>query len=352
MLEKYSGRESSEIKEQNMFSIETRLKTVPHALQAMLIANASVLVLCAATVIPLPAQIFTTLHSFDSKDGAIPYGAQVQALSGGFYGTTSEGGILFGVNGGHGTIFRIVPNGTLTTLYEFCNAGCWDGSEPLAGLVQATNGDFYGTTEYGGGPDFSLGTVFSITSGGTLTTLHSFSGYPTDGKAPNAVLVQASNGDFYGTTPLGGANGGGTVFTTTPSGTLTILHSFCAAGYSCTDGVSPQAGLVQAGNGDLYGTTEYGGTNSCVGSPSGGCGTIYKITPSGTLTTVHEFCSKSGCSDGSLPVAGLQMIVFRRLRFVDAQPEPTMRKSRAASALVKAASLEAYEATVNSGERS
>jgi uncharacterized repeat protein (TIGR03803 family) len=126
----------------------------------------------------------------------------------------------------------------------------------------------------------------------TFTTLHSFD--VTDGVNPGG-LVQATNGDLYGTTVGGGAYGNGTVFRITPSGTLTTLYSFCAQS-GCTDGANPVAGLVQATNGDFYGTTIGGGANnnSCTYNTEGGCGTVFKITPSGTLTTLYSFCSKAG----------------------------------------------------------
>src|ERR1039458_9715515 len=115
----------------------------------------------------------------------------------------------------------------------------------------------------------------------TFTTLHSFDG--TDGGQPTAGLVQASNGDFYGTTLNGGAGGNGTVFKITPSATLTTLYSFCSQP-NCTDRAQPYAGLVQATDGYLYGTTEGSGAN--------GVGTVFKMTPSGTLTTLYSFCSQ------------------------------------------------------------
>src|ERR1035438_10445394 len=109
---------------------------------------------------------------------------------------------------------------TLTTIHRFCSqSGCPDGDAPYAGLVQATNGGLYGTT-YGGGTN-SAGTIFKITPGGTLTTLHSFN--LTEGEGPGAGLVQAADGDFYGTTLDGGTNSGGTVFRITPGGTLTTV---------------------------------------------------------------------------------------------------------------------------------
>jgi uncharacterized repeat protein (TIGR03803 family) len=123
-------------------------------------------------------------------------------------------------------------------------------------LVQATNGKFYGTT-YGGGANGD-GTIFSITTGGTLTTLHSFDA--TDGSHPEAGLVQAANGKFYGTTYSGGANGDGTIFSITAGGTLATLYGFCAQ-TDCTDGAIPEAGLVHGTNGKFYGTTAFGGTS-------------------------------------------------------------------------------------------
>src|ERR1039457_3341095 len=178
----------------------------------------AVLVLCATTAIALPAQTLTTLFSFDGTHGQQPAGTLVQATNGDLYGTTYAGG----ANNGGGTVFKITPGGTLTTLYSFCSqTNCTDGAYPSAGLVQAANGDLYGTTSGGwaGGAN-SDGTVFKITPGGTLTTLYNFCSQTNcaDGVGPEAGLVQAANGNLYGTT-YGGANSYGTVFKITPSGT-------------------------------------------------------------------------------------------------------------------------------------
>ena len=262
----------------------------------------AVLVLCATTAVALPAQTFTTLFSFDNTHGATPEGSLVQATNGYLYGTTFGGGTF-----NYGTVFKITPSGTLTTLYGFAGYPT-DGAYPVAGLVQATNGDFYGTTWQGGpnagGNGDGAGTIFKITPSGTLTTLYSFCSQSgcTDGEFPGAGLVQATNGALYGTTGLGGANGeGGTVFRITR--TLTTLYSFCSQS-GCTDGNGPEwAGLVQATNGDLYGTTAAGGANG--GTYGSGAGTVFKITPSGTLATLYSFCSQSGCTDGEWPNAGL-----------------------------------------------
>jgi uncharacterized repeat protein (TIGR03803 family) len=256
--------------------------------------------MCGAVAIALPAQTFTPLASFDAADGAEPVSGLIQATNGDFYGTTPEGG-----DGNHGAIFKITPTGTLTALYEFCSLGypCTDGAFPYAGLIQAANGDFYGTTEEGGANNYA-GTVFKITPSGKLTTIYSFCSQAgcTDGQYPKAGLVQAADGDFYGTTYEGGTGGSGTVFKITPSGVLTTLYTFCPTEENCTDGQGPN-GLIQATNGEFYGTTESGGASCCVG------GTVFRITPSGTLTTVYTFCSVSSglysCADGETPTAGL-----------------------------------------------
>ncbi len=245
-----------------------------------------------------PGGILTTLYNFEdgAADGANPYAGLIQARNGDFYGTTESGGINTGF-GGFGTVFKINSAGALTTLYSFCaQAGCTDGSSPYAGLAQIADGNFFGTTASGGAN--SHGTVYEITPSGALTTLYSFCAETgcADGANPYAGLVQATNGNLYGTTQYGGANNGGTVFEITPGGAFTTLHSFCAQP-ACADGSYPYAGLVQATDGNLYGTTQYGGAD--------GWGTIFRITPSGKLTRLYSFCSQSDCVDGLQPYGGL-----------------------------------------------
>jgi uncharacterized repeat protein (TIGR03803 family) len=248
-----------------------------------------VFLLWATAAVALPAQTtvaptgtFTTLHSFNSTNGANPYAGLVQGTNGKFYGTTRQGGA-----NGYGTVFSITTGGILTTLHSFNGT---DGSNPYAGLVQGTNGKFYGTTEYGGAN--GLGTVFSITTGGTLTTLHSFDGTVTDGANPYAGLIQGTNGKFYGTTAYGGTGNAGTFFSITASGELTTLHNF-----GDEDGAYPEGDLIQATDGKFYGTTSVGGAH-----PGG---TVFKITPGGKLTTLYSFCRHSGCPDGATPYAGV-----------------------------------------------
>jgi uncharacterized repeat protein (TIGR03803 family) len=250
---------------------------------------------CIATVIASPAQTFTTLLDFNSN-GIFPlFESLIQGTDGNFYGTTYAGGNNSSLcASGCGTIFKITPEGTLTTLHSFNET---DGGGPAVGLLQTPNGYFYGTTAYGGAN--GDGTVFKMTSDGTLTTLRSFDG--PDGESPYGALVQGANGSLYGTTLFGGSNntcvnGCGTVFKITPTGALTTLYNFCSQ-TNCADGDTPFAGLLLATDGSFYGTTYNGGNDSC----ESGCGTIFKITPGGTLTTLYKFCSQANCTDGINP---------------------------------------------------
>jgi len=267
----------------------------------------------AATVIAAPAQgvFFTTLVSFDGPNGNLPFSPVIQATDGNLYGTTRWGGANCGSDG-CGIVFKITPSGGLSTLYSFCLLpNCADGNAPFAPVVQAADGNLYGTTE--GGGVYSNGTVFKITAAGTLTTLYSFCalGYPCpDGAGPRTGLLQGTDGNFYGITSDGGSSNYcegydcGTVFKITPQGALTTLYSFCSQS-GCPDGALPYAALVQSPDGTLYGTTYIGGSNSDCNDYDNGCGTVFRISPDGTLTTLYSFCSQSGCPDGSFPYAGL-----------------------------------------------
>ena len=233
-----------------------------------------------------------------------PGAALTQATDGNFYGTTTTGGNSS--CGCDGTIFKITPTGTLTTLYDF---DVTDGSYPYGNLVQAAEGKFYGTTRYGGA--FSDGTVFSVTSGGVLTTLYSFCAQTncTDGAYPFAGLVLATDGNFYGTTSGGGnpacdfGGGCGTVFEITEGGKLTTLYDFCSE-TNCSDGSLTEAGLVQATNGNLYGAASDDGADC---TPC--YGTAFEMTPAGELTTMTTFgtiCSYANCLDGQHPTGLVQ----------------------------------------------
>ena len=234
-------------------------------------------------------EALTTLHSFNGTDGAFPVAGLVQGSDGYFYGTTEftgyqRGGGNSGFPGtygtGYGTVFKISTNGVLTTLYAFGtvtneSGDALDGANPAAALVQGSDGYFYGTTSEGGRfgdtAFFNNGTVFKISTNGALPTLYAFdsvtneAGIALDGAYPLAGLVQGSDGDFYGTTYLGGTNNLGTVFKISVNGALTSLYSFTGG----NDGGEPCAGLVLGSDGSFYGTTS-AGTNDQ--------GTVFRLT--------------------------------------------------------------------------
>ena len=243
---------------------------------------------CAAAAVPLSAQTFSVITDFNGADGSDPsYANLLQGLDGDLYGTTFTGGAHL-----YGTVFKVTPTGTLTTIYSFCSQGggmCTDGSGPLAGLILGTDGNFYGITTWGGTQ--GQGTVFKITPAGKLTTLASLGG--AQGIYPYGPVVQASDGNLYGTTYTGGANGYGVVFRVTLQGAFTDLHDF-----NMTAGAGPSAGLIQGADGGLYGTTFSGGTGTAC---EDGCGTVFRITLSGKLTTLYNF----DMTDGACPYARL-----------------------------------------------
>lgn len=218
---------------------------------------------------------FQLLYEFQSSVASprFPLASLVQGSDGNFYGTTERGGSFDG-----GTVFKITPGGVLTTLHSF--SGSPDGDAPTANLLQGNDGNFYGTTHHGGSGH--AGTVFKITLGGVLTTLVSFDG--SNGRFPGAGLVQGSDGNFYGTTQGNGISDFGSVFQTTPDGSLTALFSFNS--WTDPNGTRPYAGLVQGTDGNLYGNTSEGGANNS--------GTVFKITPNGTFTSLLSFNGTNG----------------------------------------------------------
>ncbi len=294
---------------------------------------------CAATAISSPAQSFTTLASFNNTNGSYPQAPLVQGFDGNLYGTTDDGGLR-----ASGTVFKITLAGQLTLVHYFCGrTDCADGEVPESGLVPATNGDLYGITSSGGTGCSYCGTVFQITSRGTLFSLHSFDG--SDGLNPLG-LMQASNRDFYGTTSTGGSGSGGTIFRMTSTGTLTTLYNFedfnypvagltegtdgnfygttitygnngygtifkmtadgavtTLRSFSGADGSWPVAPLLEASNGHFYGTTAQGGPASSI-CVSTGCGTVFEITPEGVLTTLHYFAGPDGLSPSGALIQG------------------------------------------------
>jgi uncharacterized repeat protein (TIGR03803 family) len=261
----------------------------------------TLLIFCFATAIASQAQKHDVLVRFVNPNGGNPT-SLVQGADGNFYGV--------GITGGHnaaGSFFKVTPAGGVTRLYVFCPVKpCSNGKTPN-GLILASDGNFYGTTHFGGelheGP--GPGTVFRMTPGGVITTLHIFCSAPpscTDGFYPEGDLVQGSDGALYGTTSIGGTHYGGTIFKITISGEFTSLYNFCSEP-SCADGATPAAGLVEASNGAFYGTTSRGGANPC--NPYGGCGTLFRISASGKLTTLYSFCAQPNCADGMFPATGL-----------------------------------------------
>ena len=258
------------------------------------------------------AQEFRVLYTFSAtdsnghnSDGAASMAPLLLGMDGNFYGTTSKGGA-----NGNGTIFQLTPTGALTTLYNFSgvdsNGYNSDGANSVAGLIQDGNGNFYGTAQNGGpGAD---GTVFELTANGQFITLYSFSG--GDGANPDGALIFDRNNDFtgdlYGTTSQGGTSGAGTIFTIVydpqDGGDFYSLYSLNGA----SDGKNPAAALLQASDGNFYGTAENGGAN--------GYGTLFKFTYNGTFTTLASFGTSGNPTapliqgnDGNFyfPVAGM-----------------------------------------------
>lgn len=242
------------------------------------------------------------MHSFRLTDGNSPVAGLVMGADGNFYGTTKQGGTK-----NYGTVFKISPTYpySLTSLYSFCSkTNCTDGYLPTAGLVHYTNGNLYGTTS--GGGNNGVGTIFQYTPGtngsvGRLVTVHSFEN--TEGTFPYAGLVQTTKGTFYGTTWSGGLykgqpNGQGTIFEFNPSNSiLTIAYVF--GGNLAAYGGNPFDTLVEY-NGNFYGTTSVGGAN--------GYGTVFEITAGDVLSTLVSFDGNTGGGNsivGAQPVAGL-----------------------------------------------
>jgi uncharacterized repeat protein (TIGR03803 family) len=229
----------------------------------------------------------TVLYSFGSQsgDGAFPvFAGLVFDKKGNIYGTTFNGGAHYA-----GTVFKLTPEGSEVVLYSFAPYS-EDGSGPSGGLVLDKKGNLYGTTLWGG--TYGNGTVFKLTADGTETVLHSF-GQSGDGIHPEtAGLVLDKQGNLYGTTEDGGAYGKGIVFKVSPDGTETVLHNF---GSQPEDGTYPFAGLILDNQGNLYGTTEDGGAYDE--------GTVFKLTPSGTETVLYSFGSQP--EDGYRPWADL-----------------------------------------------
>ncbi|HET6276624.1 MAG TPA: choice-of-anchor tandem repeat GloVer-containing protein [Candidatus Cybelea sp.] len=266
---------------------------------------------------PSKSAHFRDLHFFCNQypsctDGGDPSGSLIFDAAGAIYGPLGigGGGAHCGQKYGCGAVFKLAPSGSGYTYgpqYSFCAvAACHDGSAPSGNLVFDARGSLYGTTTAGGANN--EGVVFKLTPAGSSyreRVLYHFcqASNCTDGGAPQAGVIFDAGGDLYGTTPRGGANGSGTVFKLTPSGsgyTERVLYSFCRRA-GCEDGAAPAAGLVMDKSGVLYGTTPSGG--------NGNHGVVFNLTPSGPRYTQHvlyRFCKSSGgCADGAFPQAAL-----------------------------------------------
>jgi uncharacterized repeat protein (TIGR03803 family) len=250
----------------------------------------------------------TTLYSFcpqaNCPDGQYPAGSLILDSSGNLYGTTEGGGAQ-----GFGAVFELAPNGSETVLYSFCSRKhCSDGASPVAGLVLDSSGNLYGTAQSGGKGNYQPGVVFRLAPNGVEKVLHNFCSQANcaDGASPVAGLVMDSSGNLYGTTQYGGPQNYGAVFKVAPDGSETILYSFCSQA-NCVDGDTPVASLIMDSSGNLYGTTVAGGAGHCQNELGAGCGVAFKLAQDGTETVLYSFCSKVSCTDGINPMAGLIM---------------------------------------------
>ncbi len=241
-----------------------------------------------------PDGVATPLHSFvgGTDDGQSPFAGVIQASDGNLYGTTYVGG-----DGNGGTVYRLGLDGTFKLLHSF-KFSKTEPHYPYAGLVQAGDGNLYGVLLRGGVND--KGTVFRIGLDGTYTSLHDFTG--DDGENPEGTLAVGPDGNLYGTTLQGGTASRGTIFRVTLAGVVTSVYSFPGLGAFSTAGVAtnatganPRAGLMLGADGNFYGTAYQGGPN--------GYGTVFSITPAGSISVVHAFSGPTG--DGAFPLSSV-----------------------------------------------
>jgi uncharacterized repeat protein (TIGR03803 family) len=271
-----------------------RLPRVPLAAAALLVAAAMLPQRAAAQLVG-----YATFHSMSGEageDGQAPNGELISDTNGNQYGTN----YLLGATTFRceckigGTVYKLLPKGLPTTLHTFSGP---DGEAPSTGLTLGKDGFLYGMTA--GGGDYGGGVIYKVDRPGTtFAVVHSFNGPANDGAMPwHGRLVLATDGNFYGTTSKGGAHGGGTVFRMTPAGVVTVLHHFAGG---AADGAQPRGGLMQASDGNLYGTTLCGGAFDAA---SGCSGTVYRITPKGAFTLLHSFDANPLSKTGALPQA-------------------------------------------------
>jgi uncharacterized repeat protein (TIGR03803 family) len=230
----------------------------------------------------------TELHDFGGADGCAPEAGLTQDAQGNLYGTTTNGG-----SSGYGTVFKLSKSGKETVLHSFVG-GTKDGLWPYAGVILDDEGNLYGDTSSGGASDYGI--VYKLSQSGKLTILHSFTGFITDGCVPDGLLVMDKSGDLFGTTSACGSSGygegDGVVFKIVRNKTEFLLYKFTGG----SDGGVPYAGVVRDSAGNSYGTTLYGGTE--------GTGTVFKLDANGTQTVLHNF---SRGSDGGVPYGGVAL---------------------------------------------
>lgn len=225
-----------------------------------------------------------TQFNLNGANGYEPYTTVTQATDGNFYGTTGFGG-----PNGAGNIFRMTPTGEITDIHDFCSQpNCTDGWGGQWPPVLASDGNLYGVTY--------ANTLYKLTGDGEFTNLFTFCG--TECSYPTGITL-ASDGNFYGTTAAGGISNNGTIFRVSLTGQFTVLHSFCSL-ENCTDGSYVLAPPIEGNDGNFYGTTYLGGTNNT--------GVVYKMTPSGLYTVIHNFCAfeQDSCPSGNYPTQLVQ----------------------------------------------
>lgn len=297
------------------------------------------------------AQTFSVFYTFNFTDGSSPNGGLILDAAGNFYGTTQFGG-----SSNRGVIFKLSPTGQETVLYTF--TGSTDGGIPIGRLIRDSKGNLYGITSVGGDATCSCGTVFELTTSGSLKVLHAFLG-GTDGAQnsgqPELGLVMI-NGDLYGSASFGGVSGcdgnlgcgvlfkvtlngvetvlyrftgqadgafpqdlitdtagniygatggsympgnGGTLFKLDTTGTLTTLYTFPEG----AQGTSPRWRLIRSPKGVFYGVTQFGGNTTTCAVGSVGCGVAFSVSAQGVEHVLHTFGEQAG--DGDEPSAGL-----------------------------------------------
>lgn len=236
-----------------------------------------------------PSGSLSTLYNFEGGDGCCSDAPPIQGTDGNFYGTTSAGGAH-----GEGTVYKLTPAGTFTVLHSFGK----NAESPMAPVVEGPDGDYYGTVPFGGG------LIFKVSPSGKFTQLHTFNG--TDGGEPFGALVLGNDGNFYGIANYGGTNNGGVIFKITPSGAFNVLYNLNGT----TDGNGSFAGLMQGSDGNFYGAALAGGDLSCSVFGEQGCGTIFRITPQGVFSALHDFDGTTGKGPESTPFQHTNGIIY------------------------------------------